>query len=86
MKNWRSVDIIEPKLTIKAVVPNMRTFPTPIWIQVHPQDSGSELRLSYEQSMRPLSAPDLRDFNKVFEQKQIDKHLGCTSRGTDIGP
>jgi hypothetical protein len=86
MKNWRSVRIVQRELTIKAILPNVRTFPTPIWIQVHPQNAGSELRLSFEQSMRPLAEPDLRAFMEDFERKQKDRSLHCVSRGTDIGP
>ena len=86
MKNWRSVRIVQRELTIKAIVPNVRTFPTPIWIQVHPQNAGSELRLSFEQTMRPLAEPDLRAFQKDFDRKRADQHLRCDPRGTGIGP
>lgn len=50
------------------------------------QNAGSELRLSFEQSMRPLNYPDLRAFMEDFERKQKDRSLHCVSRGTDIGP
>lgn len=86
MKNWRSLDVIPRERTIKAVAPNIRTLPTLLWIRVNPQDSGSELRLSFEQSMRPLNEPDLGAFIKDFDRKQTDRHLQCVSRGTDIGP
>ncbi len=90
MTAWRSIRIVEPKRTIRAVVPSWRNLRVPVWIQILPvaekeSNGRTELHVRWEQGMAPLNYPDLFPFFEAFWKKHDQLGLHCIRAETGIG-
>lgn len=90
MPKWRSVQIVEEKRAVKAMVLNWRNYAVPVIIQVKTKPQGDskdmvEVHVLWEQTMDPVNYPDMFMFIDTFWEQQKVLGLNCVDGGTDIG-